>query len=57
MFFQRVDEVVHVVHVGNFDAEVIYHKAESDVPPNMALETRCVLALVVSFGGKAFLRS
>ncbi len=24
MFLQRINEVVHVMHVGNFDAEVIY---------------------------------
>jgi hypothetical protein len=44
--------------VGNFDAKVIYHKAEKDVPPDVAPETRCVLALalVVPFGGKAFFK-
>ncbi len=25
MLLQGIDDVVHVVHVGNFDAKVIYH--------------------------------
>jgi hypothetical protein len=32
VLLQCVDKVVHLMHVGNFDAKVIYHQAESDVP-------------------------
>jgi hypothetical protein len=54
MFLQCVSEVVHVVHVSNFYAGVIYHKAECDALPDMSLETRCVLALLVPFGQGIF---
>ena len=56
MFIQCVNEMVHIMHVGIFYAKVIYHQAESDVPPDVAPETRCVLALVVPFGSKGFLK-
>jgi hypothetical protein len=48
---QCINEVVHVVHIINFYAKVIYHKTESDVLPDVLPETRCVLAMVVHFGG------
>ncbi len=44
------------MHVGNFDAKVVNHKAESDVLPDVMPETRCVLTLVVPFGGKALFK-
>ncbi len=42
------------MHVGDLDAKIIDHQTECDVLPDVALETRCMLALVIPFGGKAF---
>ena len=53
VFLQCVDEVVHVVHVGDLDAKIINHQAERDVLPDMAPETRSMLALAMPFDGKA----
>ncbi len=44
------------MHVGDLDAKVIYHKAERDILPDVVPETRCMLALVVPFGGEAFFK-
>ncbi len=41
------------MHVGDLDAEIINHQAEGDVLPDLAPETRCILALVIPFDGKA----
>ena len=56
VFLQYIDEVVHVMHVGDYDAKIIHHWAECDVSPDVAPETRCMLALVVPFGGKELFR-
>ncbi len=50
-----IDEVVHVVHVGELDAKIIDYQAERDVLPDVAPETRSMLALVIHFDGKVFL--
>ncbi len=42
------------MHVGDLDATIVNHQAEHDVLPNVAPETRCMLALVIPFDGKAF---
>ena len=42
------------MHVGDLDAKIIYHQAEYDVMPDAVSETKCMLALVVPFGGKVF---
>ena len=52
MFLQCVDKVIHVVHVGDLDAKIINHQAERDVLPDMAPETRSMLALAITFDGK-----
>ncbi len=54
VFLQCMDEVVHVMHVGDLDAKIISHQAECDVLPDVAPETRSMLALVIPFDGKAF---
>ncbi len=45
------------MHVGDLDAKIINHQAEHDVLPDVAPETRSMLALVIFFDGKAFLSS
>jgi hypothetical protein len=57
VILQCIDEVVHVVNVGDLDARIINHQAERDVFPDVAPETRCMLALVIPFDGKVFLSS
>ncbi len=42
------------MHVGDLDAIINDHKAECDVLPDVAPETRCMLVLVILFDGKAF---
>ncbi len=54
VFLQCVDEVIHVVHVGDLDAKIINHLVEHDVLPDVAPETRSMLALVIPFDGKVF---
>ncbi len=54
VFLQCIDEVVHVVHAGDLDAKIINHQAERDVLLDVALETRCMLALVIPFDGNVF---
>jgi hypothetical protein len=54
VFLQCVDEVVHVVHVSDLNAKIINHQAKRDVSPDVAPETRSMLALVIPFDGKAF---
>ncbi len=44
------------MHVGDLDARIVNHQAEGDVLPDMVPETRCMLALVVPFDGKAFFK-
>ncbi len=44
------------MHVGDLDAKNINHQAERDVLPDVAPETRCMLALVIPFDGKAFFK-
>jgi hypothetical protein len=54
VFLQCIDEVVHVVHVGDLDAKTINHQAKCDVLSDVAPETRSMLALALPFDGKAF---
>ncbi len=42
------------MHVGDLDAKIINHQAKSDVLPDVAPESRSMLALVIPFDGKAF---
>ncbi len=42
------------MHVGDLDSKIINHKAEHDVFPDVAPETRCMLVLVIPFDDKAF---
>jgi hypothetical protein len=54
VFLQCIDKAVRVIHVGDPDAKIINHQAEHDVLPDVAPETRCMLAFVIPFDGKAF---
>ncbi len=56
MFLQCVDKMVHVMHVGDLDAVIINHQEERDVLPDVAPETRSMLALVILYDGKAFFK-
>ncbi len=42
------------MHVGDLDAKIINHQAERNVSPDVAPETRSMLALVIPFNGKVF---
>ncbi len=54
VFLQCIDEVVHVMLVGDLDAKIIDPQTEHDVSPDVAPETRSMLALVIPFDGKVF---
>ena len=54
MLFQRRFQVVHVIHVGHIYSKIVDNKAEHNAMPDVAPETRSVLALVISFGREAF---
>jgi hypothetical protein len=55
MLFQGSFEVVHVLHLGHLYSKIIEDEAENDAAPDVAPEARSVLALVISFFGKALL--
>ncbi len=42
------------MHVGDLDVKIIDHQTDCDVLPDVAPETKCMLALVIPFDGKAF---
>jgi hypothetical protein len=44
------------MHVGDIDAKIVNHQALRDVLPDVPPETRCLLALVIPFDGKAFFK-
>jgi hypothetical protein len=56
VFLYCVDKVVHVMHDDDLDAKIVNHQAEPDVLPDVAPETRYMLALVIPFDGKAFFK-
>jgi len=55
MLFQGRCQVVNVVHVGYFYSNIIDDEAENDAAPEVALEARSALALVVTFFGESLL--
>ncbi len=44
------------MHDDDLDAKIVNHQAEPDVLPDVAPETRYMLALVIPFDGKAFFK-